>query len=407
MDIRGEKSFFGMRGNALVMSVTEPIGQGVLFLISPFWSLYVLELGASMTLLGLLGFVPGIIRVLLQAPVGYLTDRMGRKKLVVWGGLLGSLAPFTYLFATSWEHLVPGVILEAFTNIVLPARQAMFADAIDADRRATAFATIHTLFATSSSIMPVICGYLLEGMGFKPGMRLAFLIAGIVMLLTSLGRAIFFKEDPIIESESTDRFSFRKAIHDIFEPVIALKALRVAVLGGFLYSIAVGVMTRYSVVYAVDVIGLSKAQWGLVAGGMGVVGILTRIPMGWIIDRFSRKLCIFISYVTRPFFIVGFALSANFPQVLLIQMADNVFSYMQQPALEALAIDIASKQRRGRTYGALNMIPGIATTIAPMMGAVIWEGYGAVWAFYSSAFFTIAAAVILLVFLHEPEKKED
>jgi len=396
-----------MRGNALVMSVTEPIGQGVLFLISPFWSLYVLDLGASMTLLGLLALISGLIRVLLQAPVGYLTDRMGRKRLVVWGGLIGSIAPFTYLFATSWEHLIPGVILEAFTNIVLPARQAMFADAIDPERRATAFAAIHTLFAISRSIMPVISGYLLEWIGFLPGMRLALFVSGVVMLLTSLGRARYLNEDLIIESKSAEKFSFRRAIHDIFEPVIALRALRVVVLGAFLYSLAVGVLMRYSVVYAVDVIGLSKAQWGLVAGGMGVVGILTRIPTGWIIDRFSRKLCIFISYATRPIFIIGFALSTNFPQVLLIQMADNVFSYMQQPALEALAIDIASKQRRGRTYGALNMIPGIALAIAPMMGAVIWEGFGAAWAFYSSAFFTTVAAIILLAFLHEPEKKED
>lgn len=402
-----DKTFLGMRGNALIMSITEPIGQGILFLISPFWSLYVRDLGASITLLGLLGLISGLIPVLLQAPVGYLTDRMSRKKLIVWGGFIGSIAPFTYLFATRWEHLIPGVILEAFTNIVLPARQAMFADAIDPERRATAFAALHTLFATSRSIMPVISGYLLEWIGFLPGMRMALLVSGIVMLLTSLGRAKYLKEDLIIERKPADKFSFRRALNDIFEPVIALRALRIAVLGAFLYSLAVGFLMRYSVVYAVELIGLSKAQWGLVAGGMGVVAILTRIPIGWMIDRFSRKLCIFISYATRPLFIVGFALSTNFHQVLIIQMADNVFSYMQQPALEALAIDIASKQRRGRTYGALNMIPGIALTIAPMMGAVIWEGFGAAWAFYSSAFFTAAAAAILLVFLHEPEKKED
>jgi MFS family permease len=396
-----------MRGNAFVMSITEPIGQGVLFLTSPFWSLYVLDLGASMTLLGLLGLISGLIRVLLQAPVGYLTDRMGRKNLIVWGGFISSFAPFTYLFATSWEHLIPGVVLEAFTNIVLPARQAMFADSIDPDRRATAFAAIHTLFAIPRSVMPVMSGYLLEKVGFLPGMRTALLVSGIVMLLTTLGRARYLREDLIIERKSAEKFSFRSAIHDMFEPVITLKALRVAVLGAFLYSLAVGVLMRYSVVYAVDVIGLSEAQWGLVAGGMGAVGIFTRIPMGWMIDRFSRKLCIFISYATRPVFILAFALSTNFPQVLLIQMADNVFSYMQQPALEALAIDIASKRRRGRTYGALNMVPGIALTIAPMMGAVIWEVFGAAWAFYSSAFFTAAAAVILLAFLHEPEKKED
>ncbi len=396
-----------MKGNALVMSITEPIGQGVLFLTSTFWSLYVLELGGSLYVIGLLSLISGLIRVMVQVPVGYLTDRMGRKRLVVWGGLIASFAPFTYLFAKRWEHLVPGVILEAFTNIVLPARQAMFADAVDSERRATAFAAIHTLFATSSTVMPVIGGFLLESVGLLRGMRLALLVSGVVMLVTGLARAIFLKETMIVDKGTAEKFSVKGTLLDMFEPVIALRALRVAVLGAFLYSLAVGFLRSYSVVYAVDYIGLSKSQWGLVAGGMGVVGILTRIPTGLMVDRFSRKMSIFVSYATRPMFIVAFTLAVDFPQALLIQMADNVFSYVQQPALEALATDIASQHRRGRAYGALNMIPGVALTVAPILGALIWEAHGADRAFYSSALFSATAAVVLLLFLQEPEERED
>lgn len=396
-----------MRGNALVMSVTEPIGQGVLFLASTFWPLYVLELGGSLYVIGLLSLISGLVRVFVQFPVGYITDKMGRKRLVVWGGFVASFAPFAYLLANRWEHLIPGVLLEASTNMVLPARQAMFADAVDSDRRATAFAVIHTLFAISSTIMPVAGGFLLEETGLLPGMRIALLISGVIMLIMGLMRAIFLKETMLYRETSSREFEVKLVLLDMFEPVLSLKTLRVMVLGSFLYSLALGFLRSYRVVYAVDVIGLSKAQWGLVAGGMGVVGILTRIPTGLLIDRLSRKICILASYVFSPFFIVAFTLAANFHQVLVIQMADNVFSYVQQPALEALAVDITSQSRRGRAYGALNMIPGIALTLAPMMGAFIWEASGAESAFYVSAMYSVAAAVILYIFLQEPEKKED
>ena len=396
-----------MRGNALVMSITEPIGQGVLFLTSTFWPLYVLELEGSLYIIGLLSLVSGLIRVLVQIPVGYLTDVIGRKKLVVWGGFIASFAPFTYLLAFRWEHLIPGVLLEAFTNIVLPARQAMFADAVDSEKRATAFAAIHTLFALFSTVMPVVGGFLMERVGLLPGMRTALLASGVVMLTMGLVRALFLQETMSIGENPSGKFSVKSALADMFEPVLTLGVLRVAVLGSFLYSLAVGFLRSYSVVYAVDVIGLSKAQWGLVAGGMGVVGIMTRIPTGLMIDRLSRKLCIFVSYATRPLLIIAFTLAANFPQVLLIQMVDNVFSYVQQPALEALAVDVASQRRRGRAYGALNMIPGVALTVAPILGALIWEAHGADRAFYSSALFSATAAVVLLFFLQEPEKRED
>jgi len=407
MGVQSGKSFLGLRGNALVMSITETVGQGILSLTSTFWSLYVLDLGASISILGLLGLVQGLFRVLIQIPAGYLTDKMGRKKLVIWGGFISSFAPFTYFLATRWEHLIPGVMLEAFTNIVLPARQAMFADAVDPKRRATAFATIHTLMAVPSTSLPIIGGYLLERMGMLPGMRLAFLITGVVMLSAGLGRALYLKESLTVEKRITERLSFRGTLLDIFEPVIRLGVLRIAIFGAFLYSLAAGVVMRYSVVYAVDIIGISKPQWGLVHGAMGVIGILTRIPIGRTIDRLSRKLSILVSYATRPIFIVAFALSKNFQQVLLIEIGNHIFSYFQQPALEALVIDIASTQRRGRAYGALNTIPGIASTIAQILGAFFWEAFGAAWAFYFSALFTAAAAVILLAFLQEPKKRED
>lgn len=400
------KGVLGMKGNALIMAITESFGQGVLFLISPFWSLYILELGASLTIVGFLGLILGLTRITFQAPVGYLTDRMGRKRLVVWGGFISSLAPFVYFFATKWEHLILGVVLEASTNIVLPARQAMFADAIDPDKRASAFASIHTLFALFSSVMPVIGGYLLESIGFLSGMRLLFLVSGVVMILASLGRALLLKEDLHFSESPPEKVNFVRVIHEMFEPILNLKALRIVALGAFFYSIAVGILTKFSVVYVVDIIGLSTMQWGLVAGGIGVVGILTRIPIGWMVDRFSRKMCIFVSYALRPVFILAFTLATNFSSVILILMADNIFSYIQQPALEAFVADVASKERRGRTYGIMNMIPGITLTIAPMLGAFIWESYGAAWSFYCSAFFSALAAFVLLVFLQEPETKE-
>ncbi|MBS7631272.1 MFS transporter [Candidatus Bathyarchaeota archaeon] len=434
-----------MKGNALVLTLTETIGQGVLFLTSPFWSLYLLEMGASLPLVGLLVSIPGFIRILLQAPVGYLTDRKGRKRLVVWGGLIASFAPFIYYFADQWVFLIPGVIVESFTNVVLPARQAMFAKALDQKKRATAFATIHTLFAVASSILPILGGYLLEKMGLVQGMKLAFLISGVVMLISSILRALYLTEDDARANSRTNGFSFISIIKDFFTPVVTIKSLRIALLAAFMFYIASGILTRYSVVYAVDVIGLSKVEWGLIAGGIGVIGIFTRIPVGrmidsilptgiltrysvvyavdviglskveWgliaggigvigiftripvgrMIDSLGRKVSIFLSYATRPFFIIAFIGSFNFLQVLFVLMLDSVFGYIQQPALEAFVIDVSSQGNIGRSYGALNLISSIALAISPLIGAFMWEIFGAVSAFYTAVVFTSIAAIVI------------
>jgi MFS family permease len=77
-------------------------------------------------------------------------------------------------------------------------------------------------------------------------------------------------------------------------------------------------------------------------------------------------------------------------------MFDNVFGYIQQPALEALVIDVSSNEGIGRAYGAVNMIPGIALIISPIFGALIWEMFGAVSAFYALAIFLAVAAIVII-----------
>ena len=399
----GSMSFLGLRGNALVMSFTETIGQGILFLTSTFWALYVLELGASLAVVGVLSLIQGLIRTLLQAPVGYVSDKFGHKKLIVWGGLLASFAPITYFFAEDWVYLIPGVILEGFTNTVLPARQAMFASAVEPERRATAFATFHTFFALTSTVMPVLGGFLLERMGLLNGMRFGFLVSSVVMLVASVGRALFLKESPAAcDGPRGEAFSFRGVVGEIFEPVTRLRALRVAVLSAFIFSMVIGILSRFSVVYAVDLIGLSKMEWGFVAGGIGLVSLLTRVPIGRVVDKLSRRSSLLISYSIRPIFILAFACSRGFPMVLVVQTLDSVFGYFQQPALEALVIDVTPPQLLGRAYGAMNMIPGVALTIAPLIGAIIWDSLGAAWAFYASAAFSALAALVVWTLFKEP-----
>lgn len=386
------------------MTFTETLGQGILFLTSTFWALYVLELGASLAVVGLLSFIQGLIKVLLQAPVGYASDRFGHKKLVVWGGLIASFAPITYFFADNWVYLIPGVILEGFTNTVLPARQAMFASAVKPEKRATAFATFHTLFALASTLMPVLGGLLLDRMGLMKGMRLAFIISSLVMLLASICRFLFLKESHVPgDRPRGERFNFGGVFREIFEPVARINALKVAILGSFLFSMAIGVWTRFGVVYAVDLIGLSKVEWGLVAGGTGLVGLLTRIPIGRTVDKLSRRTSLLISYAVRPIFILAFTISRGFPAVLMVQALDSVFGYIQQPTLEALVIDVTPPQEIGRAYGAMNMIPGIALTVAPLLGAIIWDTLGAAWAFYAAAGFSASAALAIWALLREAE----
>ncbi|MEE8322156.1 MAG: MFS transporter, partial [Candidatus Bathyarchaeia archaeon] len=115
-----ERVFLGLRGNALVLTLTQFLITCGMFLTNPFWSLYVLELGASISDLGFFSLLTGLLPAVFIAPVGYLGDCMSRKKLIIIGSLLSSFGPLLNAFATNWVQLIPGTLIGSLIQIFNP-----------------------------------------------------------------------------------------------------------------------------------------------------------------------------------------------------------------------------------------------------------------------------------------------
>lgn len=58
---RSQRVILGLRGNTLVVAVTEFVVTCGMFLTNAFWSLYVLALGAEIHELGLFSLITGIL----------------------------------------------------------------------------------------------------------------------------------------------------------------------------------------------------------------------------------------------------------------------------------------------------------------------------------------------------------
>jgi Na+/melibiose symporter-like transporter len=80
---------------------------------------------------GDLMFSIGLALMVLVFPAGYLSDRIGRKRLNVFAGLLGALGIFLLLFATDYTRLmIFGSIIGAATGIFVSVNWALATDLI-------------------------------------------------------------------------------------------------------------------------------------------------------------------------------------------------------------------------------------------------------------------------------------
>ena len=68
-------------------------------LVVPFFPNYVMDLGASYTLLGFIISIYGASQLLVQVPIGRLSDRMGRKRLMLIGLMTFAVLPPLYIYA--------------------------------------------------------------------------------------------------------------------------------------------------------------------------------------------------------------------------------------------------------------------------------------------------------------------
>ena len=113
-----------------------------LFLIMPVLSLYAEELeGSTPALIGLAIGIYGITQALLQIPFGLISDRTGRKKIIVFGLLLFCLGSIIAALSTTIAGVIIGRAVQGSGAIAGPV-MALVADLTQEVHRTKAMALI-------------------------------------------------------------------------------------------------------------------------------------------------------------------------------------------------------------------------------------------------------------------------
>lgn len=394
------RKLLGLEGNPLTISVTELITGIGGFLTTPFWALYVLALGASLPSLGLLQLLSGLLGVLLMMPGGHLADRIGRKKPIVIGGLFTASGSILQALAQDWVQLIPGMILSAGLMMTWPARQSMVADGLPASERVRGFAAFFTLMMLPSAVMPMVSGYVTDYQGLIPGMRLSFIASGLLTLASSVIRARFLEESAAGREQShsvqgAGRRSVKGVLVDTFEP-LSIKAVRTLFVGTSGIVLIFGLQQSLTSVFAVDVVGLSKTEWGLVSASMGFVSLFIRIPISRLTIRLGETKSIIISQFGRSVYPAAFALSTNALHMALLGFGYTLAFNLGSPAFQALLTEVTPPEKRGRVYGLWGMIWGGFSSLTPSLAAAVWESLGPSSPFYMASAAGALSSIYLL-----------
>ncbi|MFT6956863.1 MAG: MFS family permease [Halieaceae bacterium] len=150
-----------------------------LFMVLPLLALYTSDLaGATPLMLGLALGVYGLSQALLQIPLGWLSDRVGRKPVIVGGLLVFGFGSLVAAFADTASGLVFGRFLQG-AGAIASTIMALVADLTSEEQRTKAMAIIGASIGASFALALVL-GPVVAGIG---GLSGVFYLTALLALL--------------------------------------------------------------------------------------------------------------------------------------------------------------------------------------------------------------------------------
>lgn len=156
---------------------------GLRIALVPLFVVEVLDRGAGVAGLALAAFAVGNVSVVI--PSGYLSDRIGRRKLLIGGLTVAAVSTVLVGFTTSLPvFLVAAYVTGAATGVFISPQQAAVADIIGSrGRGGTAVATFQMMADVGSIVGSLLVGQVAQYFSYQ----WAFAVSGVVLLVAAVG----------------------------------------------------------------------------------------------------------------------------------------------------------------------------------------------------------------------------
>ncbi len=398
--------------NVAVLTGTQTFWMFTAFLWWPYRSLFILELGASKETLGMLLMIETLGQVVFQLPGGVLADRFGRKKVIVLGTAFRVGSCLVYLLSAHWLHTAPALLLASAGMLGLPAMTALIAESLPEDRRSAGFAAYRTVTWMPMIVTNLLGGVFMDYFGVLRGVRLCMTAALAVSVASTVLRWRMLEDtfDPDEHMDDAATFfdvgSLRESLGAVSREIWVMTV--VAALGGF----AMRIVWSFMVVYAVEEVGLTNTQWGLIGTLVSVISTLLTYPGGMLADRVGRKPSIIVSRILSPLSTLGFTFSSGFWQLLATRALGGlamgfgglVWGPMGGPVWQALVADLTAPKNRGMMMGLMGSIAGVVSTPASWVGGYMYDNVSPKLPFQASFLIDALATVVFVLLLKEPER---
>jgi MFS family permease len=374
----------------IIITFIDRIGGSLLF---PFFALYITsKFNVGMTDVGVLFAAFSVSSFAGSAIGGALTDRFGRKGVIMFGLIASSFSTLAMgLIGTFHTFFFLALFVGILTDVAGPAHQAMIADILPEEKRADVYGILRVAFNLSVVIGPAIGGLLASR-----SYLLLFLSDAVISLLTAILIAIFLPETkPQAHPDAPKETVARSFVGygQVFRNTAFMLFLGAVLLQVFTYMN----MNTTLGVYLRNVHGTPESGYGLLLSINAAMVVLMQFPITRRITKYPPML---MMAAGTFLYVIGFSMYGfvtTYALFVLAMVIITIGEMVVAPVSQALVASFAPEEMRGRYMAVSGFSWGIPFAVGPYLAGLIMDGPKPYLLWYVAGFIGMLSTFAFLV----------
>jgi len=324
----------------------------------------------------------------LMIPVGFLMERVGKKKMLLIGLLIWTVMPVLIGSARNWRIVAPLYMVYNLADVFVgPTRMALIAEYSNPENQATVFGIMSMDWPIGGIVSPPLSGFLAE----RSGWHLTFQVAAIVMAL-ALVPVLMLKD-----KEERGPQEERVSVLDIFRREY-LTTISLFFIFACALSTGQSIVSMILPIFLKNQMDLSLTNIGFFFTGSSVLSLLSQVPGGWLADRYGRKRVILAFLLPIPFIFSAWVMVSDWVAMLVLYSLFAGCLSMMGSASLALLSDSFSSELKGAAFSVRMTGFRMGSIVGPLLGGYLYSSLSPKSPFIASALlFFIGIPIVYLI----------
>jgi MFS family permease len=358
-----KRSMVGLAGMIVLVGMGEHMAERFL----PLYLQQLAQASTAVLAIGLLAGMDDLLSALYSFPGGYLSDRLGTKRALLFFNVLSMIGYLCVILIRSWwAVLVGAAFFISWSAISLPATMDLLSKVVPRNRRAMGVSVLALVRRVPKMLGPVVGGVCIAVWGVEQGVRAAFMLALALALAASVLQQKLITDDSkdAKKAEPNPLRLWREMPGD----------LRNLLWSDILIRFCERIPDAFVVIWATRYIlnPVSELTFGWLSAIENITAVVVYLPVAYMADRFGKKPFVLITFAFFTFFPIALLYSHSLVPLIAAFVLRGLKEF-GEPTRKALIMDLAPEERKAAMFGLYYLVRDVLVAFAAFGGALLWS----------------------------------